>query len=108
MVDGTKPAEAAAAANATEEEKTVVDVVEQSPTLEETFEEPCLEDLKFKNSWTLWEHYDHTMGDMDYASSMCKTCWFNDLISFSIAWNTIPHRDLTNIFFNDQTRTIKL
>jgi len=107
MVDTTKPT--SAATNATEEEKTAAVVVEQSPTLEETFDEPCLPDLKFKNSWTLWEHYESTNRDeMDYASSMCKTCWFNDLISFSIAWNTIPHRDLTNIFFNDQTKTIKL
>jgi len=30
---------------------------------------------------------------------MTKVCWFNDLISFSVAWNSIPHKDLTNIFF---------
>ena len=77
--------------------------------MEETFEEPVLEELRLKSSWTLWEHYE-SQGDrrMDYASSMCKACWFNDLISFAVAWNTLPHRDLTNIFFNEQSKTVKM
>jgi len=82
---------------------------EQSPTLEETFNDPVLEELSLKNSWTLWEHYE-SQGDrkMDYASSMCKACWFNDLVSFAVAWNQLPHRDLTNIFFNEASKTLKI
>ena len=45
---------------------------------------------------------------MDYAQSMCKACWFNDLVSFTTAWTTLPHRDLSNIFYNEQTRTVKM
>lgn len=112
MVDVKPAADGAAApntANATEEENKAQAEPEQSPNLEETFEEPVLEELKLKNSWTLWEHYE-SQGDrrMDYASQMCKACWFNDLISFAVAWNTLPHRDLTNIFFNEQSKTVKM
>lgn len=64
-------------------------------------------EVKFRCDWTLWEHYESAGPKMDYASSMCKACWFNDMVSFAVAWSTIPHRDLTNIFFNDETRTIK-
>ena len=45
---------------------------------------------------------------MDYASSMCKACWFNDLMSFTVAWSTIPHSDLSNIFFDDVKKTVKI
>ena len=91
--------------NATEELKEE----EQSPTMEETFAEPVAPELKFANDWTLWEHYEaHGDAPMDYTSSMCKACWFNDMISFSTAWNTIPHRDLTNIFYNEDTRMVQL
>jgi len=62
---------------------------------------PAIEEMKFRCEWTLWEHYDAESGQIDYASSMCKTCWFNDMTSFAVAWNTIPHRELSNIFYND-------
>lgn len=62
---------------------------------------PVLEEMKFRCEWTLWEHYENEYGVTDYTSGMCKACWFNDMASFAIAWNTIPHRDLTNIFYND-------
>jgi len=42
----------------TKDEKTATAVVEQDPRLEETFEEPCLEEVRFRCSWTLWEHYE--------------------------------------------------
>ena len=66
---------------------------------EETFDEPVCEEFGFKCKWTLWEHYDNFSQD-DYLSSMAKVCWFNDLVSFSVAWNSIPHRELRNIFFD--------
>ena len=92
----------AAIANATEEDAKVQAEPEQSATMEETFDEPLLEALKFNHPWTLWEHYESQgSGKMDYASSMCKACWFNDLMSFTVAWSTIPHSDLANIFFNE-------
>lgn len=48
MVDvASQPAEI----NATE-------VVEQSPRMEETFDEPVMEEVRFSSSWTLWEHYE--------------------------------------------------
>jgi hypothetical protein len=75
--------------------------------MDETLDTPVLEELRFRNSWTLWEHYEPQEGQMDYASTMCKACWFNDMVSFTMAWNTIPHRDLTNIF-SDGDKTVKL
>lgn len=94
--------------NATEESKGVEGAVEeQSPTVEETFDEPASSEYKFRSEWTLWEHYEALEGSIDYSNSMCKACWFNDLVSFSVAWNTLPHRHLSNIFYNDQSKTCK-
>lgn len=108
MVDVTKAPEAAPA-NATEEIVKPEAEPEQSATMEETFDEPVIDELKLSHPWTLWEHYESQgSGKMDYASSMCKACWFNDMLSFSVAWNTIPHSDLANIFFNEQSRTVKM
>ena len=82
---------------------------EQSPFMEETFEDPLIAETKFKSDWTLWEHYEDPRGEkIDYTQSMCKACWFNDMISFATAWNTIPHSDLTNIFYNDESKTVKM
>lgn len=61
MVESAKPVTEtpAAASNATEEEKTTDKVgEEQSADVTETFDEPVLPDLKFRCSWTLWEHYE--------------------------------------------------
>ena len=98
-------AESAEIKNATEEVKAEP---EQASNMEETFDTPVIPELKFRCDWTLWEHYESQGTPMDYASSMCKACWFNDLISFTTAWTTIPHRDLTNIFYNSESRTVKL
>ena len=38
---------------------------------------------------------------------MAKVCWFSDIISFSVAWNSIPHRKLTNIFFDSDYGQVK-
>ena len=107
MVEAVSAAAASEpASNATEEEKATE---HQSPTMEETFADPVVPELKFRCDWTLWEHYEaHGDAQMDYTSSMCKACWFNDLVSFSTAWNTIPHRELTNVFYNEDTRTVNL
>ena len=75
-------------------------------TVKEKFQDPVCEEFKFDRKWTLWEHYDNFSQD-DYLSSMAKVCWFNDLISFSVAWNSIPHRELTNIFFDSNRGLVK-
>lgn len=31
---------------------------------------------------------------------MKKVAWFDDAISFALAWNNIPHRDINNFFFD--------
>ena len=46
------------AVDATTKDEKSATVVEQDPRLEETFDEPCLEEVRFRNSWTLWEHYE--------------------------------------------------
>ena len=38
---------------------------------------------------------------------MSKVCWFNDLMSFSVSWNSIPHKNLTNLFYNSDSKTVK-
>ena len=63
--------------------------------------------MKFNRSWTLWEHYERVHGrgkPMDYSQSMAKVCWFNDLVSLAVAWNSIPHTQLSNVFYDDATQ----
>lgn len=108
MAEVAKKEETVAVANATEEVRASEAGEEMSPTVEETFAETVCEEHKFRCEWTLWEHYEALEGATDYSTSFCKTCWFNDLVSFSVAWNTIPHRQLSNIFYNDQTKQVKL
>ena len=82
---------------------------EDNANVEETFDTPVYPEIKFRCDWTLWEHYE-SQGhqQLDYAQSMCKACWFNDMVSFSVAWNSIPHRDLSNIFYNSDSRTVNM
>ena len=35
---------------------------------------------------------------------MAKVCWFNDLVSLAVAWNSIPHTQLSNVFYDDATQ----
>ena len=38
---------------------------------------------------------------------MSKVCWFNDVVSFSVAWNTIPHKKLNDVFYNSDVKQVK-
>ena len=38
---------------------------------------------------------------------MMKVCWFNDVMSFSISWNSIPHKNLKNLFYNAENQKVK-
>ena len=46
--------------------------------------------------------------EKETQSSMSKACWFNDLVSFATAWNTIPHRELKNICFDADTDSVRV
>ena len=55
---------AAVTTNVTDEENKEE---EQSPTMEETFEDPIIPEIKFRSDWTLWEHYENAGGEsIDY------------------------------------------
>ena len=98
-----------ASANATEETKVETqEPEEQIPLVEETYNEAVASELKFRCEWTLWEHYECPESPLSYADGMCKACWFNDMVSFAIAWNSVPHRNLANIFYNEQSRSVRL
>lgn len=105
MVETAKPVEETKP-NATETEKKESADEAQDNFCSETFNEPVLNDLKLTSSWTLWEHYD--LKDAEWHTTMCKVCWFNDLISFGTAWSSIPHRELSNVFYNDTNNSVKL
>ena len=68
-------------------------------------DESSCEEFKLKRSWTLWEHYEKIGGgkDNNYNANFGKVCWFHDLISMAVACNSIPHFQLSNIFYNDAT-----
>ena len=38
---------------------------------------------------------------------MMEICWFNDLTSFSVAWNSIPHKELKAIFYNGDVQKVR-
>jgi hypothetical protein len=65
----------------------------------EVFDPPMLKELEMKFKWTMWEHYE-VIGQVDWTDSMGIVCWFNDLISFSMAWNTVPHKDIKKFFYD--------
>lgn len=62
--------------------------------------EVLAEELRFGCKWALWEHFE---GEKDnYSASMKKVAWFDDAISFALAWNNIPHRDINNFFYDQE------
>ena len=38
---------------------------------------------------------------------MMEICWFNDLTSFSVGWNSIPHKELRHIFYNGDVQKVR-
>ena len=38
---------------------------------------------------------------------MNKVAWFDDIVSFALAWRNIKHREIKNFFYNDDTKTIQ-
>ena len=36
-----------------------------------------------------------------------EICWFNDLASFAVAWNSVPHKDLKQIFYNGDQQKVR-
>lgn len=84
-----------------------------SNEVEEKFEDALCEEGKFARQWTLWEHYDKPpirSGNSkdDYKNQMAKVCWFNDIMSFALAYSKAPHADFRNIFYDDATNKCRL
>ena len=38
---------------------------------------------------------------------MMEICWFNDLTSFSVGWNSVPHKELKAIFYNGDIQKVR-
>ena len=38
---------------------------------------------------------------------MNKVAWFDDIVSFSLAWKTIKHREVKNFFYDPSTKRIQ-
>lgn len=89
---------------------TAANATQDKPEVKDEPKEQVCEEFKLKRSWTLWEHFEKPQGwkNNDYNLLMAKVCWFEDLISMSVACNTIPHFQLSNIFYNDETQTSRL
>ncbi len=71
---------------------------------EEIFEEPLDASLELASKWGLWEHYEGG----DFENSMKKVAWFGDAVGFAQAWVNLPHRDISNFFFNNETSKVQL
>jgi len=70
----------------------------------EEFADVLHEKLKFPSQWALWEHYDTS----DYQKSMRKVAWFDDVISFSESWQNLPHQDVKNFFYNEESKQLNV
>jgi hypothetical protein len=39
---------------------------------------------------------------------MRRVCWFNDMVSFANAWNSIPHNDIHKFFYDHKTKNVNM
>ena len=39
---------------------------------------------------------------------MQKVAWFDDVISFSLAWANLHHHNIENLFFNERSSTVNV
>ena len=62
--------------------------------------------MKYK--WTMWEHYDTGNTKAAFEDQMAVVCWFNDLINFGKCWNTVPHQQLKNFFYDPHTKVVPM
>jgi hypothetical protein len=56
----------------------------------------------------MWEHYDTGNTKAAFEDQMAVVCWFNDLINFGKCWNTVPHQQLKNFFYDNQTKVVPM
>jgi hypothetical protein len=68
-----------------------------------------LPELELKHKWSMWEHYE-VINQMtaNFEDQMQIVCWFHDLIGFAKAWNSIPHKDVSNFFYNKKTNKVPM
>lgn len=70
--------------------------------IQETFEEPIDEKLKFSSRWTLWEFVDVE----NYEKQMKQVAWFNDAVSFAKAYTVVPHFKVDKFFYDSEKQTV--
>jgi hypothetical protein len=59
--------------------------------------------------WTMWEHYETTGSKTEtFEDQMAVVCWFNDFVNFAKAWNKIPHKELSNFFYDSESRKVPM
>ena len=80
---------------------------EEQPEQVEVFAKVLDKSLAFKSSWAVWEHYEGGSNN-SYESSLKKVAWFDDAISFAQAWVNLPHRDLSNFFYDSSKKTVQM
>jgi hypothetical protein len=68
--------------------------------------EPELDTLKLDQKWIMWEHYETGSQTTSFEEQMSRVCWFNDMASFAAVWSRIPHRDLSNFFYNSAKQMV--
>lgn len=66
--------------------------------------------------WTIWENIapiedsasSKNMHEQDWDLKTKKVAWFDNLITFHKAWNSIQHADLSNIFYDPEKQSFKV
>ena len=81
--------------------------------LEEQYEEPIVEELSL-GEWTFWEHYEdlpsasyqkdkkNNPTSEQYLASLQKVAWFNNVVTFWQAWQSLPISKLENFFYDKE------
>lgn len=67
--------------------------------------EALAEDLKLFNNekWTVWENIDYidkNENKTDWGNKMRRVAWFDNIINFHMAWNKIPHADVSKVLYD--------
>lgn len=106
--------------NRTEVEATPAETKTQDPcfSIEAKFganlliEDICGDSLKLygNQKWVIWENIDFTSkkGYDWFQQQLRVVAWFDNMINFHQAWNTIPHSNISDVMYNATTQQFNM
>jgi hypothetical protein len=75
-------------------------------------EEICGENLKLygNQKWVIWENIDFTnkKGNDWHQQQLRVVAWFDNMINFHQAWNSIPHANISDVMYDANTQQFNM